>query len=195
MYHIKEDKRCITSAQLITDGLNQCLTEKDFNKITVTDIQRKTGVSRATFYRLFDDMSDVLAFQCDQCFDTIYQTCLRNGFVSVPMLLNQFLLLWMEHIQLLETIMKINRSDIFFSCHMRHFEQLQQCSLNPDHQDYLDEYYVAISSGMMISILLVWLKRGKQETAEEIRGILRIFLKSLLEHRGKFDVSKDFFLS
>ncbi|MCI8335978.1 MAG: TetR/AcrR family transcriptional regulator [Peptococcaceae bacterium] len=193
MYHIKEDKRCLTSAQLITEGLSDCLMEKDFNKITVTDIQRKTGVSRATFYRLFDDMSDILAFQCDQCFDQIYQTCLKNGVVSIPMLLNEFLLFWMEHIQLLEIIMKINRSDIFFSCHMRHFEQLRQCASKLEEQDYLDEYYVAISSGMMISVLVTWLKRGKQETAEEIRGILRIFLKSLLNHHGKFDISKDFF--
>ena len=61
MYHIKKDKRCQQSAQMIIEGLNQCLAEKEFAKITVSDIQRKTGVSRATFYRLFDDTSDVLA--------------------------------------------------------------------------------------------------------------------------------------
>lgn len=194
MYHIKKDKRCQQSAQMIIEGLNQCLAEKEFAKITVSDIQRKTGVSRATFYRLFDDTSDVLALQCDQCFDLIYQKCLKNGCVSIPVLLNQFLLLWMEHIQLLEVIMTINRSDIFFSCHMRHFEQLQQYAVEVDSQDYLDEYYIAISSGMMISVLLAWLKRGKRETAEEIRGILHIFLKNLVKSKGKIDLTKGIFL-
>ncbi len=193
MYHIKKDKRCRQSAMLIAEALSQCLTEKEFSKVTVTDIQKKSGVSRATFYRLFDHITDILSFQCDQYFDSLYEKCFKNDYVSVQILLNQFLLLWMEHVDLLELIVGINRVDIFYDCHMRHFEQLQQNMFRPDSHGYLDEYYVAITSGMLISVLLLWVKRGKQETAEEIHAILRLFLKSLLEHRGKFDISQGFF--
>lgn len=51
MYHIKEDKRAKASVELICDGLKRCLKEKSFESVTISDIQRVSGVSRSTFYR------------------------------------------------------------------------------------------------------------------------------------------------
>ena len=73
MYHIKKDKRSQTSARLISEGLTKCLQKKDFSKITITDIQKESYVGRATFYRLFDKLPDVLAYQCDQVFEDVLQ--------------------------------------------------------------------------------------------------------------------------
>lgn len=50
----KNDKRSTASARELVRGLMECLKEKPMNAITVSDIHRATGVSRATFYRLFD---------------------------------------------------------------------------------------------------------------------------------------------
>lgn len=65
MYHIKEDKRAKASVELICGGLKRCLKEKSFESVTISDIQRVSGVSRSTFYRNFDRMEDVLALMCD----------------------------------------------------------------------------------------------------------------------------------
>ena len=65
MYHIKEDKRAQASVELICDGLKRCLKEKSFESVTISDIQRVSGVSRSTFYRNFDRIEDVLALMCD----------------------------------------------------------------------------------------------------------------------------------
>lgn len=64
MYHIKADKRSLASARLISQGLNRLLQAKDFDSITVTDIVNEAGVGRATFYRLFDNTTDVLTYSC-----------------------------------------------------------------------------------------------------------------------------------
>lgn len=45
MYHIKEDKRAKASVELICDGLKRCLKEKSFESVTISDIQRVSGVS------------------------------------------------------------------------------------------------------------------------------------------------------
>lgn len=68
MYHIKEDKRAKASVELICDGLKRCLKEKSFESVTISDIQRVSGVSRSTFYRNFDRIEDVLALMCDRVF-------------------------------------------------------------------------------------------------------------------------------
>ena len=68
MYHISEDKRAVKSAELIWEGLEKCLAEKELKKIRISDINEKSYVSRATFYRLFDSIGDVLIYRCDRIF-------------------------------------------------------------------------------------------------------------------------------
>ena len=66
MYHIKEDKRAKASVELICDGLKSCLKEKSFESVTISDIQRVSGVSRSTFYRNFD-RGDMLYASLRRC--------------------------------------------------------------------------------------------------------------------------------
>lgn len=66
MYHIKEDKRAKASVELICDGLKRCLKEKSFESVTISDIQRVSGVSRSTFYRNFD-RGDMLYASLRRC--------------------------------------------------------------------------------------------------------------------------------
>ena len=66
MYHIKSDRRSQASANELARGLNVCLKSMPLSTITVSDLHRITGISRATFYRLFDTIEDVLVYQCDQ---------------------------------------------------------------------------------------------------------------------------------
>ena len=66
MYHIKEDKRAQASVELICDGLKRCLKEKSFESVTISDIQRVSGVSRSTFYRNFD-RGDMLYASLRRC--------------------------------------------------------------------------------------------------------------------------------
>lgn len=74
MFHIKPDKRSQTSAKLIVGGLYACLAVKPFSGISISDIQRESSVGRATFYRLFDTVTDVLEYECDNVFRNMLQT-------------------------------------------------------------------------------------------------------------------------
>ena len=65
MYHIKNDKRAQASTELICAELLACMKEKPFARITITDVQHASTVSRSTFYRNFDCLEDVLALLCD----------------------------------------------------------------------------------------------------------------------------------
>ena len=65
MYHIPNDVRARKSVELILQGLYKALEKKSLNDIKVNDIYLNCYVSRATFYRLFDSIYDVLLYQCD----------------------------------------------------------------------------------------------------------------------------------
>lgn len=68
MYRIGNDKRKTQSAKLICKGLEELMRTQDYNDISVTQIVNASGVGRATFYRLFDDKSDVVLYQMESVF-------------------------------------------------------------------------------------------------------------------------------
>lgn len=66
MYHIKHDKRAESSVELICTAVLELLETKPLGEITISDVQRRSTVSRSTFYRNFDSLEDVLALLCDR---------------------------------------------------------------------------------------------------------------------------------
>lgn len=66
MYHISEDIRVQQSAQRICEAVVNCAKQKPFAEITVSDLHREYLISRTTFYRLFDNIVDVLEYMVDR---------------------------------------------------------------------------------------------------------------------------------
>lgn len=175
MYHIKDDKRAKTSSSLIYKGLTKCMKEKPFEKITISDIQKESTVGRATFYRSFDCLIDVLYWQCDCGFRDMATLFLENETYHHKKggLLLCFFEFWIEHSQILEQLLSINRIDIIYECHHKNsfgisefFKKLQPLPIS----DY--DYYIGLRSSVFIGMLMVWIKRNKKETPDQLRHIL-----------------------
>lgn len=71
MYRIGKDKRKTQSAKLICKGMEELMQTQDYKDISITQIINASGVGRATFYRLFDDKSDVVLYQMESVFDEL----------------------------------------------------------------------------------------------------------------------------
>ncbi len=98
MYHISNDKRARQSSELIYQGLLACLKHKNFDEITVTDLQKASGVARTTFYRAFDNMSDILYWKCDLCFQEVLGSFTQEQFKDELSLVRQYFAYWTDHI-------------------------------------------------------------------------------------------------
>lgn len=186
MYHISEDKRAKQSAELIYNGLIECIKKKPFSEITVTDLQRASGVARTTFYRAFDNLSDILYWKCDACFKDVLGNLTPNMFINELVLARHYFRYWMEHSDILELLIDINRQDIIYACHMKNADALQKQygkpeGLNIEHSNY----FMAIRTGFTISILTTWLKGGKKETPDEIAEIIKEQLMLLIGNTTK----------
>ncbi len=177
MYHIKNDKRSQKSAALILEALLACLKEKPFAELTVTDIQKASFVSRATFYWHFDTLSDVLYWYCDQCFleaFSNYTPMESEAHQEIYHFSRYFLDYWLEHSDILELLLSLNRLDIIYDYHLHHFEILMRkyadrLSFPKEHFDYL----VGIRSGIMAGVLMAWLRGGKKQSVEAVFAILK----------------------
>lgn len=173
MYHISNDKRAIQSSELIYNGLLECIKKKPFDQITISDLQKASGIARSTFYRAFDNIADVLYWKCDTCFHEVlgnYQPKLFEGEIDLACHYFQY---WMNHSDILELLIQINRQDIIYACHMKNAELLQeQFGQIPGMPIKHGNYFIAIRTGFTISILTTWLRGGRKETPEELVEIM-----------------------
>ncbi len=170
MYHISNDKRAARSAQKIGIGLLTCLKTKNFTEITVTDVQKASGVGRATFYRLFDNTSDVLSYLCDRIFEKINCDCKNPNKFNPKELSLKFIQEWMNNKILLQAIINCNRVDFIYNSHLKYIGEkvdffFPDVPMSKEKLNYLLMTMTACTS----ACLGAWLKNGACETAEQLQ--------------------------
>lgn len=170
MYHISGDKRAVKSAELIWQGLEQCLQEKELKKIRIADINEKCYVSRTTFYRLFDSVEDVLVYRCDRIFDDLN----TEQFASTK---DYFLFLiarCLEEQVLLKALVENNLSGILYDAQMRHSDLMKRVFLrDAELSEQEADYLVSILTNIVPAMMTTWYAHGQTETPEEILEIAR----------------------
>ncbi len=173
MYHISNDKRSRQSAELVYEGLLRCLERKAFDHVTVSDLQRESGVARTTFYRSFDNTSDVLYWKCDLCFHEILGSFTQEEFRNEATLVFRYFEYWTEHADILELLLRINRQDVIYACHANAARAMaERFSRNGPPSEHAN-YFLAIRTGFTISILTAWLEEGRKESPKEVVRIAR----------------------
>lgn len=104
MYRIGNDKRKTKSATLICKGLEELIRTHEYNDISITSIVNASGVGRATFYRLFDDKSDVILYHMESVFTELIW---RVGpYSDSNVVLKALFEVWLDHKELLLALIK-----------------------------------------------------------------------------------------
>lgn len=179
MYHISNDERAKKSARKIGCGLLYCLKDKNFTEITVTEVQKASNVGRATFYRLFDNITDVLSYLCDNVFEKVgreYKGMNRANSKETSLI---FIREWMENKTLLQAIADCNRMDLLYDSHVKYIGNNEKIffdlSVPREQMNYLFMTMTACTS----ACLGAWLKNGAYETAEQLQDRLGDCFKTL----------------
>lgn len=183
MYHIKSDKRSQLSAAVMVRGLQRCLKTTPLSAITVSDLHRETGISRATFYRLFDTPEDVLIYQMDQMMSQTASFCEENRSSVPAKVFENMIYQGLESHELLEALVKNGRIDLLHSYTEKRFQVFDQIfSVFPENMTPAESEYLLSNLSMnMVSTLITWVKRGRTESAEEVMRYTRQYWKMLAQ--------------
>lgn len=165
MYHIQEDKRAQKSATLILEALQECLKEKDYDSITISDICRTSTVSRATFYRLFDCKDDVISWGLDVFFESF---CVSLQGRSIRETLEAYFAAWMENPEVLDLVIRIHREDIPYASYRKRVDLTEQYFMKMPMSDE----HIVILSAVITSLLTNWARSGKRETPAALVDVL-----------------------
>lgn len=154
----------------ITDAMFELLKTKELSQITVTELIKKAGVCRASFYRNFYLTEDVIR----QYGTAMYEEINRN----IPLHLNGIY----EHILAVNTylffererLMLIERRGLYY---LLEEPILQQCMFQIQRLDVWTNCYQAeFYAGAVTQVLRVWARNNFAESPEEISRIIYALL-------------------
>lgn len=154
----------------ITDALFELLKTRELPKITVTELIRKAGVCRSSFYRNFYLTEDVIR----QYGTTIYEEINRN----IPLSLTGIY----EHILAVNTYLYTQRERLaLIECrglyHLLEEPIVQQCVYQLQRLDVWENRYQAeFYAGAVSQLLRVWARNDFTESPEEISRIIYTLL-------------------
>lgn len=179
-------QRKTETKSLIKEAFTVLMKEKGFQTLTVSDITRKAGINRGTFYLHYLDKYDLLEKLEDDLLNNLteillkkYDKHLNNPKEIIPYqaILNALYYVKddFEFVQVLVSkngdISFINR---FQELLKRTLEQgiLKDNALNYSKQGLPEDYANEILLSGVTSVILLWIKKDGIETPEEIAHII-----------------------
>ncbi len=165
--------------KLLAKTLVLLLKEKDFSKITITDITRRAKVNRKTFYYHFKSTEQLLEWMIERdALDIIKNYNLNTEFDNAI----DFVMNYLEENQVL--LRSLNHAVGRGAVHKFLFRNLYPAILasiidhkviadqNTDYQSFLAEFYTEAVTGVLQNWLEKPILRNRDEVAEYLRRIV-----------------------
>ena len=160
----------------IKDAVMELMAEKPYMDITVTDIVTRARVARASFYRNFNSINDVI----DAISDELSEEMIED--IS-PILLRYDERTWREflfnhfyRIALRQNQMKRIRFENISVLFTRTEDRIQQSASLFSGDTIQDKYLAVGKMGLINSVTKKWVDTGMQETPEEMIDFLMAFI-------------------
>ena len=181
MYHIHEDKRVEKSVEQICQALNDMILEgRPRAALSVTALSARAGVSKATFYRSFDAIEDVLRYQVDQAVRQMIAYLMEaradEQHPGELALFRAFFRFWMAHSAVVELLIQTKTTyllmEAFSAALFRHINFFGR---------YTDEdvipYFVAVRAASLTAVLECWLGDQKRTHPDDMPQLLMRLMK------------------
>ncbi|MCM3746095.1 hypothetical protein M3223_01865 [Paenibacillus pasadenensis] len=181
MYRIKQDKRSIQSIEWLKSALWDLMLHKDFIDISVIELVSKAQVGRATFYRNFDTLEDILRLHCDETFEQLKKFMIQyyeqndgdETVMNKTVFIKPFLRFWDTHSIVIQRLIQAKRTDFIHEALSRTIESIVMLRAYADDELWgRYDYFIAARSGEALHVLLHWIKNGKDLPSDELADLV-----------------------
>lgn len=170
------NKQSERSKRWLIDALFQLMNKQPFQKISITEITDKAGVSRLTYYRNFTSKEDIILTYFDQEFDEFFKQYLipNNKTMSIHEGIESVFTYWKKGADKIKLLI---RDGLTYLISTPFQGYLQQCADNRIIIHKYDENQRAFIEGGMFFLLLHWVKNDCLQTPNELAVIVENILK------------------
>lgn len=185
MFNIEKlDMRIKYTREWTFEALHKLLEEKEYEKIKISEIINKAGISRATFYRNFSNKDDIVKLKVNMIFQSFYMDTV-NHYKHVDhgdeiFLIQSFFNLVDEEEKLISTVIKTKLEYLMIqgileiiNMQRDHFYKIVPFGKNAE------KYTMEIVASSVWTLLSRWIKNDKRETASELVEIYISTFKSV----------------
>jgi len=177
MYKTINDARAIRSKQWIYEALVDLISKKKYDDIKITDLIKKAGVGRSTFYRNYDVIDDVIMEKLDSTFYDFYTFIFNSDFKAEtdisPKLFIPFFSYWDTRSDILELIIKADKINLL----NKRLKQsvgviIETYEIFSNFTETDNEYATEIMVGVLSSVLVKWIKDEKKVSTKKLADTL-----------------------
>lgn len=153
----------------IVQALFKLMSEYDYEKINVTDIAKKAGVGRATFYRYFKRKEDVVLYYFNHSAKQFvanqryYPRC-KSDYLQV---VNNVFTMFKDNKEQFKLIRKAHLEYIYLEYLNENFAK----AFADEHSDK-DKYTPYLYAGMLFNVSMAWLDNDCDEPIEALANAL-----------------------
>ena len=188
----ESDERYSTAEDAIYDAFFLLLQTKDLNRITVSDVIKKAGIVRSTFYNHYENIPALMVAAEDKTIRDIFE--MMESFHPKndrDMCRSYFLAIcnYTRKNPFLANLLQSPRGDAFFEKAITMFHkyvaEVTQINVTATNDRTTFSYLIASSIGCTLGVLHKWTAEDFATPADEIADILsNIFVSGILPYLG-----------
>ena len=185
-----QDERYHVVEQAIYDSFFLILKEKELDKITVSDVIKKAGIVRSTFYNHYENIPALVSAMEDKTIDDIFSLMETFHPKNDWDICNSYFLSICEYTKenpFLATLLQSPRGDAFFEKAMLMFHhyvtQVTQDSSPTRHTKEEFSYMIACIIGSTVGVLHKWIVEDFKSPSDFVAGVLtQVFISGVLPY-------------
>lgn len=179
------------SARMIEDALFALMKEKEFGKITVSEIVKRADVARRTFYRLYEGKEDVLHRCLKRLSETYCESFPAMELYELRQISEDFFSFWYSYRELLLLLYGCGMEEMLFYEIGRASTTVVRKRIGSVMLKDLPEsaLFACYSAGGFLMLLHGWIAEGMEEPpksyAEKVSGALLKFIRPAANGAGE----------
>lgn len=178
------DMRIKYTREWTFEALGKLLEVKSFHDIKISEIIQKAGISRATFYRNFNNKEDIVSYKVKMFFDDFYEDIVVFFQHNEPKDERYFIQAFFKRIneeeKLVDTVIKTNLEYLMV-------DGIKEIIVNHAELFYslvksnkvTKEYAMEIVASGAWTLLSKWHKKGKKESPNKLAKIFMSTIRSV----------------
>lgn len=162
-------KRNRFTRQCIGESVIALMQTKNFEEITVSDIVKKAGVSRMTFYHYFDSKTEALNNYLHEVLQSYLEECSRSigtDNFSDKIHIRHAFLFFDQYADFFLTLARSNLHSLILNA-LNDYMIRQVDPIYPR-----SSYELYFYSGALLNVFLEWEKNGKSESVDDIVDVI-----------------------
>lgn len=173
-----QDLRVIKTKKNLRTAFRRLLDEKPLDKINVTELCRRAGITRKTFYLHYENIGVYFEEIIEDILDEIERAMKRttDQRLMKDARLNPEMIYIFEHIYVNKEIYQIifsgKSSFTYYTMFYDRIKRLVRSSMETIGIDEINEFEVSYQANAILGVIMEWSHNGFRNPVEEMNGIL-----------------------